>query len=72
MSKFGKWGERRPFVVEKRSIPPDRREARKSARPSKSLETPRAAPITGLAADMARQPKNSAYGFIPSFWKHGQ
>jgi hypothetical protein len=59
---------RRPFVVEKRSIPPDRREARKSARPSKSPENPPAEPMTGMQADMARVPRFSTHGFPADFW----
>lgn len=57
------------FTVERRSIPPDRREARKASRPSKSPEKPTSEPVSPMVADMARVPRYSTYGFAPDFWK---
>ena len=56
------------FTVERRSIPPDRREARKAIRPSKSPEKPTGERLSPTAADLARQPRNSAYGFTADLW----
>jgi hypothetical protein len=72
MNKYRNWNDRPSFTVERRAIPPGRREARKAARPSKSPEKPHVEPLSGMAADMARQHRSSSYGFIPSFWKPGQ
>jgi hypothetical protein len=67
MTKRRGWN-RPEVIVERRAIPPDRREARKASRPSKSPDKPADKPKSPMVADLARQTKNSAYGFLADFW----